>query len=238
MRCLEEALTDQTLDAEWTDVAERIERFRISTTADGLNPRDRRAIYYLVRSFRPTHALEIGTHVGASTVHIAAALRMTDGDGRRAPDLTSVDIVDVNDVTTRPWEQHGSSLSPAQMIERLGLTGRVRFVARPSLEFLADGGPNYDFVFIDGDHSAATVYRELPAALRRMRPGGLVVLHDYFPEGRSLWSGASAIPGPQLAVDRLRHEGANLRVLPLGTLPWPTDVGGSVTSLAVVVRAA
>src|SRR2546430_6217516 len=42
--------------------------------------RSRRAIYYLVRHLRPRSVLEIGTHLGASTVHIAAALRKVQED--------------------------------------------------------------------------------------------------------------------------------------------------------------
>jgi len=36
---------------------------------------------------------------------------------------------------------------------------------------------NIDFLFIDGDH--LDVYRDLCAWVPRVRPGGLVVLHDY-----------------------------------------------------------
>jgi predicted O-methyltransferase YrrM len=233
-RRLEEAFSAHTLHGEWADVAQEMTSFQISTSAGGVNPGDRRALYYLVRSFDPTHVLEIGTHVGASTVHIAAALRTNGGKGQ----LTSVDILDVNDVIDHAWQRHGSLLAPTEMIDRMGMAGSVRFVAQPSLEFLAQTGPKYDFVFLDGDHAAATVYRELPATLRRLRPGGLVLLHDYFPQGRALWSGDPVISGPWLAVERLRREGAMLRVLPLGALPWPTKLGGSMTSLAAVVQAA
>ena len=235
---LQHALTDPALTAEWPGVAEEIERFQITTTAGGVNAGDRRALYYLIRSFRPARVLEVGTHIGASTVHIAAALRANAAAGGPAPDLTTVDILDVNDATTRPWLGYGSRHAPAEMIDRMGMTGRVQFVARSSLAFLADAGPSYDFIFLDGDHGAATVYRELPAALRRLAPGGLVLLHDYFPDGRPLWPGDAVIPGPWLGVERLRGEGAGLTVLPLGNLQWPTKQGLNVTSLAAVVRAA
>jgi predicted O-methyltransferase YrrM len=182
--------------------------------------------------------LEIGTHIWASTVHIAAALRVSAATGGPAPHLTTVDILDVNDDATRPWLHYGSRHSPAEMIERMGMSGKVRFVARPSLDFLADAGPSFDFIFLDGDHSAATVYRELPAALRRLASGGLVLLHDYFPGCRPLWPGDAVIPGPWLGVERLRREGAGLTVVPLGDLGWPTKLGLNVTSLAAVVRAA
>jgi predicted O-methyltransferase YrrM len=234
---LQRALSDPALGAEWPGVAAEIDRFRITTTAGGVNPGDRRALYCLIRSFRPARVLEVGTHIGASTVHIAAALRANAAAGGLASELTTVDILDVNDAATRPWLQYGSPLAPAEMIGRMGMTGRVRFVARPSLDFLADAGPSYDFIFLDGDHGAATVYRELPAALRRLAPGGVVLLHDYFPGGRPLWPGDPVIPGPWLGVERLRREGARLNVLPLGELGWPTKLGRNVTSLAAVVRA-
>ena len=234
---LQQSLSDPALHAEWPRVAEEIEQFQITTTAEGVNPGDRRALYYLIRSLRPARVLEVGTHIGASTVHIAAALRANAADGGPAPNFTTVDILDVNDPATRPWARSGSRWAPSEMIDRMGMTGRVRFVARSSLAFLADTGPSHDFIFLDGDHSAATVYREVPAALRRLSPGGLVLLHDYFPDGRPLWPGDPVIPGPWLGLLRLCREGARLRVLPLGDLQWPTKLGRTVTSLAAVVRA-
>ena len=235
---LERALRDPAVHAEWPAIAREIERFAVTTTAGGVNPGDRRALYYLVRSFRPASVLEVGTHIGASTVHIAAALRATAKTGGPTGALTTVDIMDVNDPTTRPWIRHGSPFAPAEMIAQMGLSGSVRFVARPSLAVLADAGEKFDLIFLDGDHSAAVVYRELPAALTRLKQGGLVILHDYFPDGRSLWAGDVVIAGPWLGVERLRREGARLSVLPLGELDWPTKLGRSVTSLAVVVGTA
>jgi len=229
-------LGDPALDAEWPAVARELERFEITSAAGGVNPGDRRALYYLVRGLGPRRVLEVGTHIGASTVHIAAALRANGGRPEERPSLITVDILDVNDPVTRPWERYGSHFSPAAMIEKLGMADAVRFIARPSLEFLSETTEPFDLIFLDGDHGAATVYRELPAALRRLRPGGIVLLHDYFPRGRALWPGESVIAGPWLGVERLRREGAALSVLPLGKLRWPTKLGSTVTSLAVVAR--
>ena len=126
------------------------------------------------------------------------------------------------------------------MLDRLGLGGLVTFVAGDSLDYMAscDGGKDgFDIVFLDGDHSAAAVYREIPAALRILRPGGVIVLHDYFPELKPLWSNGFVLEGPYLATERLRREGAGLVALPLGALPWPTKLGSCVTSLALLLRA-
>ena len=233
---LAEAFAAPAVEREWPAVAEEIGKFQITTSAGGVNSGDRRALYYLIRALKPARVLEVGTHIGASTVHIAAALRANGG--RAGAALTTVDIVNVNDPATRPWEQYGSRHAPAEMVAQLGMTNNVRFVAQPSLAYLAAPGDLFDLIFLDGDHSSATVYRELPAALLRLRPGGLVLLHDYFPNGAALWPGEPAIAGPWLGVDRLRREGARIEVLPLGELPWPTKLGSNVTSLALVSRAA
>jgi hypothetical protein len=182
--------------------------------------------------------LEVGTHVGASTASIASALRRLATTELPAPyHLTTVDITDVNHPVEKPWQRFGSSCSPAALIEQLGCRDHVTFVAQPSLSFLAQPGDGYDLIFLDGDHAARTVYREIPAALRRLRRGGYLILHDYFPQLRPLWSNGMVSPGPYLAVRRLRAEGVPIRVLPLGRLPWPTKLGSYMTSLAILGRA-
>jgi hypothetical protein len=74
-------------------------------------------------------------------------------------------------------------------------------------------------------------------ALRLLNPNGLVLLHDYFPGGRPLWSDGSVIDGPELAVKRFQREGVPFNILPLGALAWPTKLGSTVTSLALLTRA-
>jgi predicted O-methyltransferase YrrM len=234
---LRDALTDARILFAGAWSAAETARFSITSKAGGVNPGDRRALYYLARHVRPRRVLEIGTHIGASTVHLAAALRANATEQGPAGDLTTVDVLDVNDPRMGVWKAHGSTLAPAEMVDRLGVRDSVHFVVRPSLEFLGEGGSRaFDLIFLDGDHSASTVYRELPAALARTARGGLVLLHDFFPGGQPLWRGEPVIRGPWLAVQRLRREGARFEVLALGELPWPTKLGGSITSLAVVVR--
>jgi Methyltransferase domain len=44
---------------------------------------------------------------------------------------------------------------------------------------LADAGRSFDLVFVDGDHTAAGVEHDVTAALRLLRPGGVLAVHDY-----------------------------------------------------------
>jgi predicted O-methyltransferase YrrM len=233
---LGEAFRSDRVDEEWRAIENEPMVMGITEKAGGVNPGDRRAIYYLVRHFRPRTVLEIGTHIGASTMHIAAALRRAqEEDPEGAYRMTTVDIADVNDRTTTPWLDYGSIYSPAEMAERLGLQDQISFVTAGSLDYLASCDDQYDFIFLDGDHAPGTVYQEVPSALQALRSEGLILLHDYFPRAQPLWPNRTVIQGPWLATERLRSEGADFEALPLGELPWPTKLGSRTTSLALLV---
>ncbi len=231
-----EAFSFVEIEGEWSEDSRTISSFSIVETAGGVNVGDRRAIYYLLRRLRPKSVLEIGTHVGASTIHAVAALKRNQGTQAEAVKLATVDISDVNDPTTRPWIQWGSKYSLREMVQQLGAIDWVTFLTRPSLEFFSTTKECYDFIFLDGDHSAKTVYQEIPAALEHLNSNGVILLHDYFPSGKPLWKGTLAIPGPWLAARRFQSEGLKFKILPLGELPWPTKLKSNVTSLALLVR--
>jgi len=233
---LGQAFRSDRVDEEWRAIENEPVVMGITEKAGGVNPGDRRAIYYLVRHFRPRTVLEIGTHIGASTMHIAAALRRAqEEDPEGEYRMTTVDIADVNDRTTTPWLDYGSMYSPAELAERLGLQDQISFVTAGSLDYLASCEEQYDFIFLDGDHAPNAVYEEIPRALQTLRPEGLILLHDYFPELQPLWSNRAVIRGPWLATERLRFEGAQFEVIPLGELPWPTKLDSRTTSLALLV---
>jgi predicted O-methyltransferase YrrM len=219
---------------EWRAVEERIATLGISNRAGGVNPGDRRALYYLLKHLRPRSVLEVGTHVGASTVHISTALAALSAASQEPRQLTTVDIVDVNDPVGKPWLALGSAHSPAAMIEKLGHSGLVTFVAKSSLDYLAEGDQRFDLIFLDGFHTATHVLKEIPAALGKLAQGGYVLLHDYYPNQRPLWADGHVERGPFLACEKLRNAGAAIEVLPFGALPWPTKVGSNVTSLALL----
>jgi predicted O-methyltransferase YrrM len=227
-------LHDPAIESDWRGAERRIAPLGL-TRVGGINPGDRRALYYLVRRLRPEGVLEIGTLAGASTVHLAVALSdaWPGSSGRR---LLTVDIVDVNDSERAAWRRLGLAQSPRQAMARLGLGEMVEFRAARSLDLLAEPGEAFDLIFLDGDHRLETVVAEIPAALGRLRPGGWVLLHDYFPDLRPLWPDGKVIDGPARAVRRLRRAGWAIEAVPLGELPWPTKQGASRTSLALLGR--
>jgi predicted O-methyltransferase YrrM len=233
---LDDFLYSSKIEMSWNDSMKKLDAFAIPDGTGGVNPGDRRAIYYIIRKFKPSSVLEIGTHIGASTLNIAEALFMNQIEEKRSANLVSVDIADVNDPTSKPWLEFGAKKSPIEMVSELGFGTFVEFVNDQSLSYLYRAKRMFDFIFLDGDHAAITVYQEIPSALNLLNEKGLILLHDYFPNLKPIWSNESVIPGPFLAVERLRNEGANLNALPLGNLPWPTKFQTNISSLALLLR--
>jgi predicted O-methyltransferase YrrM len=235
---IERILTEPKLHDEWLVIAEEIDRLILieDMKTGGVNPGDRRALFYLVRALGVERVLEIGTNVGASTIHIAAAMKanLLADETPHEYSLVTVDIVDVNHAPDAAWRLGGLPRSPRDNIDALGMTEHVTFVTSSSLTYLDECDESFDLIFLDGDHSAAMVYQEVPRALRRLRQSGLLLLHDFFPNNRPLWSDRAVVPGSLLAVKRLVRERANVSVIPLGSLPWPTKLHSNVTSLAVL----
>jgi predicted O-methyltransferase YrrM len=233
---LEELFSSHSIEMRWRDSTRKTDVFGIPDGTGGVNPGDRKAIYYLVSNLNPSSVAEIGTHIGASTLSIASALFTSRIEPGRLATLVSVDVNDVNSPPSTPWLRHGATKSPGEMVNEMGYEGFVEFITDTSLSYFARCERRFDLIFLDGDHSAKTVYQEIPAALRALNHNGVILLHDYFPKLKPLWSNGSVIPGPFLATERLAGEGANLLVLPLGKLPWPTKLQSDVTSLALLLR--
>ena len=207
----------------------------IPDESGGVNPGDRRAIYCLTRHLNPKSVLEIGTHIGVSTVYIAAALKhLRASNPETSYKALSVDMRDVNDPVSMPWLQYGSARSPIGLLRSMGCDDLVSFVVMDSLDFFPNCEHRFDLIFLDGSHDASVVYQEIPAAMRLLHRNGHILLHDYFPVLRPLWSNGAVVPGPYLATRRLEDEGADIKILPVGKLPWRTKLESQVTSLALL----
>ena len=238
---VDDARTDEWLredrDADWTKLSRTLDPIRFGSRSGAVNPGDQRALYYIARALRPRSILEVGTHVAASTGLLALALRHNSAQSTGlAPRLVTVDILDVNDPQHGAWKRIGCDQSPSQFLRAIQCEDLVTFVTRPATDYLRNSPEKFDLIFLDGDHSATGVYQEIPAALGLLNPGGLILLHDYFPGLQPLWADGAVVPGPQLAVERLRSEQLPVIVKPLGALPWPTKQGSNVSSLAVLCR--
>jgi predicted O-methyltransferase YrrM len=236
-RWLCETFNCQQIAREWFGDAQRIAALNMPEMTGGVNPGDRRALYHLTRFLRPARVLEIGTHIGSSTVALALAAVRNQVDGVETI-VETVDVCDVNDELAMPWLQASSPASPRALAAALGVDRLLRFEVGAAVDKLASSADHYDMIFLDGDHSAEAVYREIPLALQRLSSNnrGIVVLHDYSPGLQALWAGQEPLLGPCQAVERFLSEGAGFCVLPLGELPWQTKLGSNMTSLAILSK--
>lgn len=127
---------------------------------------ERLLLYALVRALRPHRVLEIGTRFGGSAGIICAALddvrqESPDHDGR----LVCVDAAP--DIPAELW----TTIAHRTSIVR----GRSPEVI-PEARAVAAGA--FDFIFVDGDHRAVGVTRDLEAVLAVAAPGAKILCHD------------------------------------------------------------
>ncbi|WP_238531612.1 O-methyltransferase [Nitritalea halalkaliphila] len=222
---------------EWMDWHTQAQTMNLPETALGVNPGDRRALFSLIRYFKPNSVLEVGTHIGASTLSIATALDENFKQSNRKAKFKTIDIRDVNSEEMKPWLKFGAPYSPREMMQRLSIKTEVTFVSGDSLKFLRQTQETFDFIFLDGDHSAKNLVQEIPEALKKLNPNGVIVLHDYYPKGEPIWPNKpSIVNGPYIALESIMESNTTLGVLPLGNLPWETKLGSQATSLALLLR--
>lgn len=217
-------------DQSWEQANSKIsDIYGTTATLGGVNPGDRRALYYLVSALKPENLLEIGTHIGASTVFLAETLSRISPSAH----MTTVDILDVN-APQGPWKKRGLAMPPRDYLQRLELADRVTFRAMSSTHYLQTSDQHFDLIFLDGDHAANTVYNEISWALRLLNKNGVILLHDFYPGTQPLFNDNNIIPGPFMAVDRITRENPHIKAIPLGRLPWETKQGSHATSLALL----
>ena len=156
-------------DEVWRDL--RAETARLPAGGMQIGPDQARLLAWLVRLIGARRTLEIGTFTGASALAVARAL---PEEGR----LVACDIShEWTSIARRYWTaagvRHKIDLRLAPALDTLEL-------------LLREGGPAFDFVFIDADKEPVQAYYE--AALRLVRSGGLIVVDN------TLWGGMVADP--------------------------------------------
>jgi hypothetical protein len=121
---------------------------------------ERLLLYALVRGLRPERSLEIGTHFGGSTTIICAALDDI-GLGR----LICVDPNPLVPETIWAGVGHRAVLLRGYSPDAL-------------VEAYTEAGGDFQFVFIDGDHTYDGVIRDVSGVLEVVAPGAHLLFHD------------------------------------------------------------
>ena len=129
-------------------------------------PNQGKLLHLLARGIGARRILEVGTLGGYSTIWLARAL---PADGR---------------VITLEIDARHAEVALANF-KRAGLAERIELRLGPALDSLAqlerEGGAPFDFVFIDTDKQNNADY--FARALKRTRPGGLIVVDNVVRNG-------------------------------------------------------
>lgn len=226
--------TEPVLRADYLDLWGRIAAQCGSVRRNSTPQDDCMILYTVARAVAARRALEIGTHLGYSTLHLAAGLAGNGGDGR----LTSVDRYDVNDEAAAPWRAYGEDISGADRLRRLGLDKAVEYVVSPSAEYLQNCRETFDLIFIDGDHSEVGAYFDILYALSRLADDGIILLHDFHDPDDPDLAHSHGQFGVFWALHRLQRHIPDLTVVRLKDVVAPTTTGNAPTSIAVLTRRA
>ena len=124
----------------------------------------------LVRSVRPRHVIEFGINVGRTAKAIMANMAGIEH-------YTGIDVP-LDYVPSLPVQRDNAVANPGEMVMS---DPRFHLIIRPrgSLDLTAADLAPCDAAFIDGDHSREVVAHDTALARALVRPGGIIVWHDY-----------------------------------------------------------
>lgn len=135
-------------------------------------------------------ALEVGTYCGKSGVYLGAAARAVGGQAV----VFTVDHHRGSEENQAGWEHHDPSLVDPESglmdtlpvfrrtIERAGLEDVVVAVVGRSTTVSAHWRTPLSLLFIDGGHAEEHAQNDYAGWAPWVMPGGLLVIHDVFPD--------------------------------------------------------
>lgn len=153
-------------------------RFRYGFLQDGfsiishLTVQERITLYRLALSSNVRVCLEIGSYLGASAYFISAALS-NKNNGK----LFCIDTWNNDAMSEGVKDTYGSfiwNISPFR-----SFIFAVRGFSVEVVEHVANETQELDLLFIDGDHSYKGVKADWEAYRRFLKPGSIVVFHDW-----------------------------------------------------------
>lgn len=135
-----------------------------------MNPGELETLIALVRSVNAKGVLEFGINTGRTAQAIL----------EYCPTVEVYEGVDVpmGYVTEKTVQRNEVPQVPGELVKD---DPRVRLIIRPtgSHELVPQDLAACDAVFIDGDHSRKGVMNDTALALEMVRPGGIIMWHDY-----------------------------------------------------------
>jgi predicted O-methyltransferase YrrM len=135
-----------------------------------MNPGELETLITLIASVNPKQVIEFGINVGRTA---QAILEYVPGIER----YTGIDVP-MGYVTTKEVQRGEVPQVAGELVKD---DPRVTLLVRTggSQSLRANELPEADAIFIDGDHSRKGVENDTMLAWQRVRPGGIIVWHDY-----------------------------------------------------------
>lgn len=146
-------------EIDWRDLPKRY-----------INPGEAEALIALANLVSAVNGMEIGCNMGRTS-------RLLLDNVPTLEKLIGVDVL--------PGYHFNKSVQRRELPTHPGAYAKgdprfdLRLTAFGSLDLRAEDLPPLDFIFIDGDHSKHAVMHDSELARRCIRPGGVIVWHDY-----------------------------------------------------------
>ncbi|KLO64069.1 hypothetical protein AA983_05335 [Dermacoccus sp. PE3] len=164
----------------------------------GFMPLDEgRALFEAACTARPGAWLEIGTYCGKSTVLLAQAAREVGGT-----QIVTVDHHHGSEENQPGWEWHDTTMvdEHSGLLDTLQSFRRtwdnhvrdvVSAVVATTEQVAAWWSTPVEFLFLDGNHVEEMAQHDYAAFAQHVAPGGLLAVHDVFPDpndgGQAPW---------------------------------------------------
>ena len=184
IRCFLAEMRGQFPGYEWDEFEQLAQHFWQKEMSSA---RERAFLFRLARDLPPNaRVVEIGSWIGESTCYLASGLK---GDQSR---LYAVDTFNGDSDASferklytgimAQWKVGSTRELFARNLAHFGLGGRVQVMADDSTAAarkFPEPPQSIDLLFIDGDHSEKAAQNDLDAWLPFVKPGGLVLFHDF-----------------------------------------------------------
>jgi hypothetical protein len=166
--------------------------------------------------------LQIGAFTGDASVWLLENILTGKGsflvdvdtwEGSDEPEHEPFDWADLE----RTYDRRTSGWQPASYCSGSANAWLVKFKGTSEDFFLTPTPNEYDFIYIDGDHTAPAVLNDAVGALRALKPGGLLAFDDY------LWKSIDGVEtkSPGVAVDAFAAVYADeIEILETGLQVW------------------
>lgn len=162
---------------------------------------------------RPISALQVGAYTGDATVWLFQNL-LSRNEESFLVDVDTWGGSDEPEHKRMDWESV-ESVYDAKTKEFLD-SGKLCKVKSTSDEFFDTNEASYDFIYIDGDHTAASVLKDGVNALKFIKPRGILAFDDY------MWrSGKGASHDPYPAIDAIMTAfQSDFEIMEIGLQVW------------------